>query len=158
MTDQNQNRQYLGDVATDELNLFNAAHADLLAFTRYTMPNYEVNWHHVITCKVLDAFARGIIRRLMIFMPPRHGKSELLKRLAAYMLGINPDEQIISTSYSGDLASKHNREVQRVIDNYRYNLLFLDVLLGGMNDSSMCSVIRPSPWCQFSSGACTTGK
>lgn len=38
------------------------------------MPEYEVNWHHRLLCKYLQAFAEGTIKKLMVFMPPRHGK------------------------------------------------------------------------------------
>ncbi len=46
----------------------------LLGFTAYTKPDYYVNWHHAALCKALDGFVAGDIKRLMVFMPPRHGK------------------------------------------------------------------------------------
>jgi hypothetical protein len=47
-----------------------------------------VNWHHEHLAKMLDRVATGKCRRLMIFMPPQHGKSELVsRRFPAYMLG-----------------------------------------------------------------------
>ena len=43
------------------------------------------NWHHVKLAKKLDRIARRQCRRLMVFMPPQHGKSELVsRRLPAY--------------------------------------------------------------------------
>lgn len=50
------------------------ARTHLLAFTKFTKPNYKINWHHGVTCQYLDKFIRGEIKRLMIFQPPRHGK------------------------------------------------------------------------------------
>ena len=51
-------------------------------------------------------------------MPPRHGKSEIAsRRFPAYALGRYPDLSIIATSYSAALASRMNRDVQRVIDD-----------------------------------------
>jgi predicted phage terminase large subunit-like protein len=97
----------------------------LLNFTLYTKPNYEINWHHRALARKLNDFANGKIKRLMVFMPPRNGKSELVsRRLPAYLLGKNPDCSIISTSYSADLASRMNRDVQRIIQSKEYTELF----------------------------------
>lgn len=110
------------------------ARRHLIDFTTFTKPDYEVGWHHHLTCRYLDAFAHGKIKRLMIFMPPRHGKSELVsRRLPAYLLGRNPDAQIIAASYSDDLASRMNRDVQRIIDDAAYHAVFPDTTLYGRN-------------------------
>jgi len=71
---------------------------------------------------------------LIVSMPPRHGKSELIsRRLPAYLLGLNPNESIIASSYSADLASRNNRDVQRVIDSQYYRNLFPDTQLNSQN-------------------------
>lgn len=94
-------------------------------FVLYVDDNYRMNWHHRLLCDYLDKLAYKEIRRLMVFMPPRHGKSELVSRkFPAYLLGRNPDTSIISCSYSADLASRMNRDVQRLIDSERYLELF----------------------------------
>src|SRR5882672_4268569 len=56
------------------------ARKSILAFTQWTKPDYKINWYHRNLCEKLDAFIRGDIRFLMVFMPPRHGKSELVSR------------------------------------------------------------------------------
>ena len=106
----------------------------LLAFTKYTMPSFRINWHHRILCEYLERLRVGQITRLMVFMPPRSGKSELVsRRFPAYLFGRNPDEAIISTSYSDSLASMMNRDVQRIIDTEKYRQLFPEVTLNGDN-------------------------
>jgi predicted phage terminase large subunit-like protein len=106
----------------------------LLAFTQHTKPDYQVNWHHRVICEQLDRFVSGDIRNLMIFTSPRHGKSELVsRRLPAYILGHHPDDPIIACSYSADLASRMNRDVQRIIDDERYRELFPVTQLYGSN-------------------------
>ena len=110
------------------------ARESLGAFTLHTKPDYEVNWHHDLLFRYLDRFACGELRRLMVFMPPRHGKSELVsRRLPAYLLGRNPDTSIIACSYSADLASRLNRDVQRIIDTDLYHGLFPATHLFGKN-------------------------
>lgn len=115
-------------------SLVNPASENLLDFTRYTMPDYEANWHHLVVCRYLDAFLSGDIPRLMVFMPPRHGKSELVsRRLPAYILGRNPNAQIITASYGADLARRMNRDVQRIIDDEAYQRIFPNTKLFGKN-------------------------
>ncbi len=115
------------DEALKELRLLEAAVArrSLLAFTQYTMPAFEVNWHHERIAQALDAVLRGEIKRLMIFMPPQNGKSELVsRRFPAYALGKNPNLQLISCSYSADLSREMSQDVQKVIETDEYRTLF----------------------------------
>ena len=122
-----------------EFELERANHRDraregLLNFTVYTFSDYMINWHHRVVCQYLNRFAAGEIKRLMIFTPPRVGKSELVsRRLPAFILGKEPDAQIIATSYSADLAARMNRDVQRIIDSDEYRELFPETFLYGKN-------------------------
>lgn len=101
------------------------ARSGLLAFTQWTKPNYEVNWHHKELCGLLDKFARGEIRFLMVFLPPRTGKSELVsRRLPAFIQGLNPDAEILSASYNASLASEMTSDVQKIMDSDEYRELF----------------------------------
>lgn len=110
---------------------------DLLTFVTYTMPTYKTNWHHEALAEKLQAFADGKIKKLMVFMPPQHGKSELVsRRLPAYLLGINPNLKIIGCSYSADLSSSFNRDVQRIIDDELYKNVFPSTLLNNSNVKS----------------------
>jgi hypothetical protein len=49
------------------------ARQNLLAFTAYTKPDYAANWHHTELARKLDRVARGECKRLMLFIPPKHG-------------------------------------------------------------------------------------
>ena len=110
------------------------ARLSLLEFTAYTKKDYEVNWHHRTLCKYLDRFIAGDIKRLIVIMPPRHGKSELVsRRLPAYIYGKNPDAKIIACSYSADLARMMNRDCQRIMDGLEYQKLFPETQLFGKN-------------------------
>lgn len=128
-------------IALLEHELAEEARKKLLAFTCYTFPQYEVNWHHHVMCNYLDDFAEGRIKRLMVFMPPRHGKSELVsRRLPAYLLGKDPNLQIITASYSDSLASLMNRDVQRIIESPEYEYLFPDTKLGSTTDRGIRAI------------------
>ena len=94
-------------------------------FIAYTKDDYEFNWHHSYLCGVLDDFVAGKIKKLMVFMPPQHGKSEIVsRRLPAFMLGKNPNLKIAGASYSHGLATKFNREIQRIMTSKEYSLVF----------------------------------
>ena len=78
----------------------------------------------------LEAVERGEIDRLMIFMPPRHGKSELAsKRFPAWCLGRNPKRQIIAASYNSDLASDFGRNVCNIAAEPEFREVFPGVSL-----------------------------
>lgn len=103
-------------------------------FVKYTKEDYEFSWHHDLLCEKLQAFAEKKIKRLMIFVPPRHGKSELAsRRLPAFIFGINPNARIIATAYGAELASLFNRDVQRIIDSMAYRDVFPKTRLSESN-------------------------
>jgi len=111
-----------------------AARESMLEFTTYTKPDYEVNWHHKVLCDHLDRFVAGEIKRLMVFMPQRQGKSELVsRRLPAYIFGRTPKASVMGCAYGSDLSSRMNRDVQRIIDSPEYLRAFPDTKLYGRN-------------------------
>lgn len=118
----------LSPLSLHDLRL-DAARQSMAAFTMYTYPGYQMGWVHEDICSELDAFLDAVIARLsprlLITVPPRHGKSELAtRRFPAFAFGRNPNFEIISTSYSADLASRMNRDVQRIMDDARYAEIF----------------------------------
>ena len=99
-------------------------------FSTTVYPFLEIQPFHKVYYKTLEAFARGDIRRLIITMPPQHGKSVgATTLLPAYMLGLDPDIRIAIASYSGSLASKFNRRVQRILDSEEYGNIFPDTTI-----------------------------
>lgn len=64
----------------------------------------------------LDAFIKSGSRRLMIFMPPRHGKSEMVTvRYSAWRLEKDPKLNIIVGSYNQKLANRFSRQIRRIV-------------------------------------------
>ncbi|MDR0339622.1 MAG: phage terminase large subunit [Desulfovibrio sp.] len=129
-----------------ELRLLRAekARRSFASFVTYTWPHYLMGGVHELICRELDAVLEAVAAsaspRLMITMPPRHGKSELTsRRFPAYAFGRHPDSSIISTSYSADLSSRMNRDVQRIMDDYLYQEIFPAVTLSGRNIRTVAS-------------------
>lgn len=101
------------------------ARKQLAAFILYTFPKYEINWHQLLTCRIIDKFVSGELKRLMISAPPRHGKSEIIsRRFPAYLFGLFPEDEIMLASYSGDLAARMNNDCQDIMDQPEYFDLF----------------------------------
>jgi predicted phage terminase large subunit-like protein len=122
------------------LNRVRTAHArlNLLPFTQYTKPDYAANWHHEALAEKLDQVAAGRCRRLMVFMPPQHGKSELVsRRFPAFILGCKPDFRLICASHTNDLAVSMNRDVQRIMSSPAYERLFAKTALNGKSVRSL---------------------
>lgn len=94
-------------------------------FIQAVQPDYEFNWHHLVLIDALQRLAERQFERLIVMMPPRHGKSRTVSDLfPAWMLARDPNEQIIASSYSLDLASFFNRECQRTMTSAAYKRLF----------------------------------
>lgn len=106
----------------------------MIDFVQYVKPDYEANWHHQLLCGHLDKLYNGEIKRLMVFMPPQHGKSELVSRsYPAYILGRNPKAKIALASYSADLSTSFNRDCQRIIDSQLYHDVYPKTYLNKTN-------------------------
>ena len=57
----------------------------------------------------------GELRRLMLFLPPRHGKSEMVTvRYSAWMLEQDPTRRVIIGAYNQTLANKFSRKVRKI--------------------------------------------
>lgn len=110
------------------------AQRSLGIFAKVMMPTLQLSPFHVAYYRTLQAFADGRIRRLIVTVPPQHGKSQGSTRiLPAYLLGVNPDLKIAIASYSDTFAKKFNRDVQRYIDTAEYNAIFPDTTLNRSN-------------------------
>lgn len=111
-----------------------AARRRLMNFARYVKSSLDMQPFHRVYYELLDKFAHGEIRKLIIQMPPQHGKTEGASRmLPAFILGLDPDRKICIGSYAATIAKDFNRDVQRIIDTSEYHLLFPDTNLNGSN-------------------------
>lgn len=79
-------------------------------------PSYTWTWPYLAYIqKLLDKVTSGEIKRLLIFLPPRHGKTELTTiRYAVWRLEQNPELRIIIGAYNQILANKFSRKARRI--------------------------------------------
>jgi predicted phage terminase large subunit-like protein len=114
--------------AARELLRRRTARRSLIEFTRFTLPKYDPAAHHTLIAEKLEAAASGQVDRLMVNMPPRHGKSELAsRRFPAWLLGINPEIEIVVASYNADKAREFGYEVRDIVRSSEYRALFPNV-------------------------------
>jgi predicted phage terminase large subunit-like protein len=125
-----QNSQISPQAAAQELLSRRQARTNLLGFTSYTTLGWSAGKIHRDICAQLDRVVRGEIDRLMLLCPPQHGKSSVAsKRYPAYVLGLNPREDIISASATETLASGFGRDVRNCIAAKEYRNVFPETVL-----------------------------
>jgi predicted phage terminase large subunit-like protein len=115
--------------AREELALRFLTRKRLLPFVERFNPDYQAGWVHKDICQRLEEFSRDVTEkkspRLMLFMPPRHGKSTLASvAFPAWHLGRNPQHEFISCSYSGSLAMGFSRKVRGLLREEGYKSAF----------------------------------
>lgn len=75
--------------------------------------------HLLLLNRKLIDIAAGRLLRLMVFMPPQHGKSELISRFfLAWYLGTFPGRRIILASYEADFASTWGRKARDLLEEF----------------------------------------
>ena len=93
-----------------------------LDYIPYIQTDYIMGWFHHELLTTLDWFITeveaGNRPRLLIFVPPRHGKSYIISELfPSYLLGRHPEWELIMCTYNQGLASKFGRKVRgRLLD------------------------------------------
>ncbi len=80
-------------------------------------PNMQWDLRHQMPIfKKLQMLEEGAIKRLMIFMPPRHGKSEMVTvGFASWLLREDPSRNVIIGSYNQRLANRFSRKIKRTL-------------------------------------------
>lgn len=106
--------------------------ANFTAFKKRLWQQYEDALHQQAIDEKLGQVSEYIlsggkqgIKRLMIFMPPRHGKTRSVSHFyPAWMLGNMPDLRIIMASYGASLAHRNSRNVRNLIETQAYQSIF----------------------------------
>lgn len=117
------------NIAERELAARELAKRNLLPFIVRHKTDYIPGWVHKDICTRLEQFAKdvedGKSPRLMLQMPPRHGKSEIASvNFPAWYLGRNPKHEIISATYAGSLALGFSRKVRALIRDALFKVTF----------------------------------
>jgi hypothetical protein len=136
------------------------AAGDLACFSALTWPRFELAHHHRQIIEQLEAIERGDISRLMIFLPPRHGKSLLGSQLfPAWYLGRHPDHSIIAASYGSELAVDFGRRVRNLVAAPVYGAIFPQAKMASDSASAhRFSLLSGGGYFALGAGGAITGR
>ena len=109
----------------DPRQLAAMAHEDLACYSTAQWPQFERAPHHELIISKLEAVERGEVKRLMIFMPPRNGKSFITSSIfPAWLLGRHPQHHIIFATYGQELSDDFGRRVRNFIADPVHQAIF----------------------------------
>lgn len=80
--------------------------------------------HYVTISKALTKVLDGEISRLIINVPPRYGKTELLIHFVSWAMAIYPDSNFLYVSYNLDLAMKQTATIKNIIEMKQFRDIF----------------------------------
>ena len=100
----------------------------------FAMKASENTWkpfrHLILIIELLLYVVQGRLSRLMIFCPPRHGKSELISYyFLAWYLGYFPDKKVILTTHTAAFSRKWGRRVRNLLKKYGMSLFEQEIKL-----------------------------
>jgi len=105
------------------------------------MPDYKVGWVHKVFAAKLEKFYEDVKAgkqpRLMIFVPPRHGKSEIVSNnFPSWILGKEPKWEIIMASHTIGLPIRFSKANRQRIDSAEYKAVFPETNLDKTSTSA----------------------
>ncbi len=110
---------------TEPRDVLALAAQDLAAYAAAVFPQFELAAHARVMVEKLEAVERGEIHRLMLFLPPRHGKSLLATQLfPAWYLGRHSDRSIITATYAQELSDDFGRRVRNLVSDPLHSAIF----------------------------------
>ena len=108
------------------------ARNSLAAYARTLWPTFERPKHVEFLVRVLHEIESGKRDRVIVTMPPRHGKSNLCSQFfPAWYLGRNPDHYVIASSYAQNLADDFGRKVRNFLADPAHEAVFPECKLSG---------------------------
>ncbi len=106
---------------------FQLARMDLGAFGAAVYPGFEFPRHLQLVADKLEEVERGELRRLILVLPPRHGKSVLTSTLfVPWFLGRSPLKSVIFATYSEELSTDFGRRVRNIVADPLFRAIFPD--------------------------------
>ena len=101
----------------------------LLPFVEAMVPSYKAGWFHKDLCVRLERFSQAVADgkspRLMLFCPPRHGKTVVSSQcFPVWHMGRNPNHEVMAVSYGAELAEANSREARTMFASAAYRAAF----------------------------------
>jgi predicted phage terminase large subunit-like protein len=101
------------------------AKEDFLEFVNYMFEDFIIGPHHKIMAESFKRVADGDLKRVLLNVAPRHGKSLLTSQyLPAWMIGKDPSKKLMAITHTTDLAVHFGRTVRDIIQSDKYAEIF----------------------------------
>jgi hypothetical protein len=101
------------------------ARTDLACYALAHHPSFELPPFLELLVSKLEAVERGEIKRLIVTIPPRHGKSLLVSTyFPAWYLGQHPDRYVIFSSYNQEISDDFGRKVRNTVASPLHRAIF----------------------------------
>ena len=115
--------------AQRELASRELARRDLALYAKRMMPGYDIGWFHRELADALMQFYDDVINkrspRLAIWVPPRHGKSQMASIFfPTWALGKDPSLEFVVASYAASLSTDMSKKAREVMRSTDYQVLF----------------------------------
>lgn len=108
----------------------------LQGFSAAMFPEYRPSQHHKLLADRLEAIESGRLKRLVVLMPPRHGKSKTASELfPAWLLGRNPKRRIMALCYGQELSDTFGRSVRNYLKSQTFSSLFPECKISSDSNS-----------------------
>ena len=124
---------------------------------------YHGRWqrarHLDLLCDVLEEVERGDLTRLIITMPPRHGKSmTVTESFPSWFIGRNPDRRVIEVSYGSELAQKFGLSNRRKVEEFGMDIFGIRVSSENASKTNWGLVGHPGGMISAGIGGSITGQ
>lgn len=134
---------------------------DFYRFCKFINPKFftPAKKHLKEAAEALQKVETGEIKKLMISMPPRAGKSYITSLFCGWLLGKHPEGSIMRNSYAAELAEKFSYDIRDLIKSKNYLLVFPQIKLKSdrqaVNDWTLTTGAQSSYFCAGVGGAIT---
>lgn len=109
---------------------------NFLKFVKFTMPDivdpddvdlsmFQDARHHRALAKVLERVERGEVPRLIVTLPPRHGKTELIsRRFIPWLMGRAPYRSVIFATYNEPFSQDIGSDCRSIMQGQQFKQVF----------------------------------
>jgi predicted phage terminase large subunit-like protein len=116
------------------------SHIEFIKYTWQKSTPFIIGHHTKVICdkidKAIEGYKQGKNQFLIIQVPFRHGKSDIISRyLPPHFLGMFPGNEVVVSSYSADLSHLFSRFARDLIDSKEYKKVYPNIELNKSSKS-----------------------
>lgn len=114
------------DIKEEQLDMVKiACRESFKAFISLVQPDFVFKKFHEELIDKLEKVAKGEIKKLLVSMPPRYGKSQTaIVNYVAWFLGNHPNKEVMVAGFWQDLVDEHSFKIREILRNPIYEMIF----------------------------------